>query len=367
MNLSQAQLSRLENGPGLRDLDRLVDWALLLGMPAEMLWFALPSSAPAQAQPGPDGIALPFVHALRAVDREVGGAHLYATVAAHLAQYPSALPSSGASSRTHPRSESVASLAEMAGWMALESGARTMARRHLSYAVASAVTSGDSQLAAQVCASLSHFARQDGNAHDAVAHAEAGLVHLRNGPPHGPLEARLQAVRASGLAAGGRPVEAVAAITAAETAFQGTSVSSSHWLSPFDEASLASEAARCFLQVGDFAEAARQLHQALAGRKHGRVRSRALAQITLATALLGQGRPDEACTLVREVLAYTTNLGSAVLLDRLKHVALLLRSHTERCSDVPELIGQLRQAVLDRAWIGTTGALHDLPAVRRPQ
>ncbi|AVT35824.1 hypothetical protein C6W10_04395 [Plantactinospora sp. BB1] len=253
----------------------------------------------------------------------------------------------------------------MAAWMALESGARTTAHRHLSYAVATAVISGDSQLAAQVCASLSHFTHQDGNALDAVAHADAGLVHLRKAPPHGPLEARLQAVRASGLAAGGRPVEAVAAITAAERAFQGTSAPSSRWLSPFDEASLAAEAARCFLQIGDFAEAARRLHQALAGRKHGHVRSRALAQITLATALLGQGRPDEACALVREVLASTTNLGSAVLLDRLKHVALLLRSHTERCGDVPELIERLRQAVLDRAWIGTTGALHELPAVRR--
>ncbi|MEQ4300047.1 DNA-binding protein [Plantactinospora sp. B6F1] len=367
MSQTQAQLSRLENGPGLRDLDRLVDWALLLGMPAEMLWFALPSvGQPLAEQPRPDRIALPFMYALRQADRQLGGAHLYATVATHLARYPRMPPSTGVSPETPSAAAPVACLAEMAGWMAMESGARRMAYRHLSQAGAAAAVSGDTQLAAQVCASLSHFARRHGNASDAVAHAEAGLGRLWSGPPHGPLEARLHAVRGCGLAASGRPVEAVAAITAAQSAFQRERAFSSQWLSPFDEASLAAEAAWCFLRIGDLAEVARHVDQALAGREAGRVRSRAFAQLTLATALLGQSRPEEACALIREVLAYTTSLGSAVLVDQLKHVALLLRSYSEQYGEVPEVIERVDQAVVDREWISATGALHEPPAAHPP-
>lgn len=40
--MSQGQLSTIENGPPVNQLDRLVWWALLLGIPEEHLWFKLP-------------------------------------------------------------------------------------------------------------------------------------------------------------------------------------------------------------------------------------------------------------------------------------------------------------------------------------
>ncbi|HEV2087929.1 MAG TPA: helix-turn-helix transcriptional regulator, partial [Cryptosporangiaceae bacterium] len=40
--ITQAQLSRIENGPPLVHLDRLIEWARLLHLPAERMWFALP-------------------------------------------------------------------------------------------------------------------------------------------------------------------------------------------------------------------------------------------------------------------------------------------------------------------------------------
>lgn len=45
--ITQAQLSRVENGPPLGHLDRLVQWAELLGIPPDRLWFAMPDNAPA--------------------------------------------------------------------------------------------------------------------------------------------------------------------------------------------------------------------------------------------------------------------------------------------------------------------------------
>lgn len=42
LGITQAQLSRVENGPALVHLDRLAHWAKLLAIPAACLWFALP-------------------------------------------------------------------------------------------------------------------------------------------------------------------------------------------------------------------------------------------------------------------------------------------------------------------------------------
>ena len=40
--LTQSQLSRIENGPPIVHLDRLIQWARMLAIPAERLWFELP-------------------------------------------------------------------------------------------------------------------------------------------------------------------------------------------------------------------------------------------------------------------------------------------------------------------------------------
>jgi transcriptional regulator with XRE-family HTH domain len=42
LSVSQTQLSRIENGRPLYDLDRLVQWARKLRIPPELLWFAMP-------------------------------------------------------------------------------------------------------------------------------------------------------------------------------------------------------------------------------------------------------------------------------------------------------------------------------------
>lgn len=42
LSISQTQLSRIESGRPIYDLDRLIQWAKLLGIPPDLLWFALP-------------------------------------------------------------------------------------------------------------------------------------------------------------------------------------------------------------------------------------------------------------------------------------------------------------------------------------
>jgi hypothetical protein len=73
LGLSQAQLSRLETGPPLKDLGRLTHYARTLHIPADLLWFQLPDEPPAShkitaAADSPDssdtptgGVLLPVV------------------------------------------------------------------------------------------------------------------------------------------------------------------------------------------------------------------------------------------------------------------------------------------------------------------
>jgi transcriptional regulator with XRE-family HTH domain len=49
MGITQAQLSRIENGLPVNDLHKLRRWAAVLGIPADLLWFKLPHTAPAHA------------------------------------------------------------------------------------------------------------------------------------------------------------------------------------------------------------------------------------------------------------------------------------------------------------------------------
>jgi transcriptional regulator with XRE-family HTH domain len=46
MGITQAQLSRIENGPPVVHLDRLIQWARVLQIPADRLWFAMPEPTP---------------------------------------------------------------------------------------------------------------------------------------------------------------------------------------------------------------------------------------------------------------------------------------------------------------------------------
>lgn len=48
--ITQAQLSRIENGQPLMHLDRLIHWAGVLRIPADRLWYAMPDSAPFTVQ-----------------------------------------------------------------------------------------------------------------------------------------------------------------------------------------------------------------------------------------------------------------------------------------------------------------------------
>ena len=106
LGLTQAQVSRVENGPPVRNLDTLAHWARVLQIPPHLLWFKLApgcsavepeeeprpvSATPAQAGTSRrtpaegaqvrDAVAM---KAFRTADLQAGGGHLYASVIRYL-------------------------------------------------------------------------------------------------------------------------------------------------------------------------------------------------------------------------------------------------------------------------------------------
>lgn len=392
LGLTQTQISRIENGPSVRHLDSLTHWARTLRIPEHLLWFRLPGdqlthertrdagqaavsrltptrkladlhSPPAPSVPVVGAALLPgddhmaAMNSFRAADRQVGGGHLYATVVKYLHTEVAPRLFGGEHEGDGQLSfTAAAALTEMAGWMAHDAGRDRAAERHFARSLDLVKIGGDRQLAAHVLASLSHLAHHLGRPDEAIQYALRGRDALAAGPRQPELIARLLAKQARGFAALGQQQECVQLLLQAETALTtAPAAESSPWVSQFDEGSLASEVARCLLQLGDHREAQRQAERIIALRPGDRMRSRAFGQLTLVTVLIAQERPDEACTLAQEVLDGTQQLGSYLVIAQLLDLQQLLAPY-RATKVVVDFLLHLEEALRERnglyQWLG---------------
>lgn len=124
----------------------------------------------------------------------------------------------------------------------------------------------------------------------------------------------------------------------------------SPWVSSFDEASLATEAARCFRQLGQLDAARRQAGQVVELRARERTRSRAFAQLMLISILVAERKPDEACAVAYEVLDATRALGSYLVVQQLEELEQMLVPYA-RDRDVTAFLEHLRSELRDRRWL----------------
>ncbi|MGH3854259.1 MAG: helix-turn-helix domain-containing protein [Pseudonocardiaceae bacterium] len=233
VGITQAQLSRVEKGPAIKDLDKLIKWARTLGILAHLLWFQLPEqrhthpsaawgsrvavSAPSVPLPaaGPfflvrasshasqvDGSDMAAMHTFRSADRQVGGGHLYGTVVGYL--HGDVAPRLfGGDHGVEGKAvfTAAAALTEMAGWMAHDAGRNDQARGHFGRALDMSRVGRDRQLSAHVLTSMSHLAHHTLRPHDGIRLARAGEDALSGGPRNPAVEARVFAMQARGFAA----------------------------------------------------------------------------------------------------------------------------------------------------------------------
>ena len=253
LGLTQAQVSRIENGPHVRNLDTLAHWARVLQIPPRLLWFKLPpdrsvnvarrDSQPTTATPVPAGTSrrLPVADRLahdpdavamrsfRTADLQAGGGHLYASVVRYLqADMAPRLFGTDAGANNPALFTAAAGLTEMAGWMAHDAGRDASAKRHFGRALALVQVGGDHQLTAHILGSMSHLASYLGAPDEAVALARRGQAALRAGPANPALEARMLALEARGVAGKepADPAECARLLLRAERALEDISAAS---------------------------------------------------------------------------------------------------------------------------------------------
>ncbi|ADP78953.1 helix-turn-helix transcriptional regulator [Pseudofrankia inefficax] len=359
LSMTQAQVSRIETGPPVRDLDRLAHWARTLRIPPRLLWFDLPgqprstpaavmvaSAEPSRPVPVAGG-TLDMIRsaalAFRAADRQLGSGRLYPVVvrflqtevAPHLVgdQYPPSAIFSAA-----------ASLTDMAGWLAYDDNRGDLAAQHFVQAFGLATAAGDQALSAQTLVSQSQLALENDRPDDAVRLAMAGLALTPDDPQCGALRSRLHVMTARGNALAGSSAASLAALRDAEQELARAIPTGDEWLSPFDEAALAAEAAICLRDLNDWTAAEREALRVLELRTPDRVRSRAFTNLTLATVHLGRGDLDATCEAGNRVLDAATRLDSDRVVDHLRTLGRRLEPHLG-LPVVDDLLGRVATAL----------------------
>lgn len=156
---------------------------------------------------------------------------------------------------------------------------------------------------------------------------------LAKAPPNPALAARLLAMQARGLAAMPHPDAAACGkvlLQAEQMLASKPPDPPSPWISRFDEGSLASEAARSLRQLGQLQGAARHARRIIEIRPDSHARSRAFGQLLLASILISQGEPDEACAAGQEALAALQSLSSCLVVQELRKLAKRLEPYHAR-------------------------------------
>jgi tetratricopeptide (TPR) repeat protein len=290
--------------------------------------------------------------AFRAADGQVGGGHMYATVATFLRT--EIAPRVFQIDPAHDGAQlfnAAAALTEMAGWMAFDAGRNDLARRCFDRAQALVRAGDDRQLMAHVLASMSHMAHSLDEPRRAINLAREAQVAVRSGPRNVRLDALLLAREARGFAANGDSRECARLLVRAEALVcSAPDTTPSPWISPFDEASFAGEAATCLYQLGDLAQARSEAERVLALRDGSRARSRAFAQLIVAGVLANQGALDEACTVGTKVLDGTAALGSSRVLQQFDGLRRALDGHRSTPA-VAEFLVRLDVAIRERGWL----------------
>ncbi|MFD4023835.1 XRE family transcriptional regulator [Streptomyces sp. NPDC058576] len=273
----------------------------------------------------PEGGDVNAMNAFRTADRQTGGGRLYQAVVQHLGTHiaPRLVAADGG---PHVFA-AAAALTEMAGWMAHDSGQDDLAKRHFTRALPLARASGDLPLSAHVAASNSHLALQVSDAAQAVHWAQTGLELMEQGPRLPALAARLHTMHARALAAASQHYAAYRALEHAHGALVARADDEHPWLSPFDEAALASESALILRDLEQHDQALLHAENAVRLREEPRARSLALSRITLASIHVHRRDLDEAIHVGNDLLRTSPTLGSVRVLRQLDVLRSLLEPH----------------------------------------
>ncbi|MFG2102512.1 XRE family transcriptional regulator [Micromonospora echinaurantiaca] len=390
LGITQAQLSRVENGPRVVHLDRLTHWAKLLGIPAERLWFTLPGvgqeasiGAPRGGQPefrgstgrsGPEperradegrrallaGIAAVAAGAgllgaadssrnrrigtadiirlnavlelYRSVDYECGGGLLYREVDRFAHAVYALLGSPHSNTLTPGLVASVAAARQLAGWTALDAGRHADAQRHFLAAERAAQTADDALLLARIRYCQARQLQHQKHNRDALATLQLARVQLGSaGTPA--VTAMLFGAEAASLAALGDRPAALSALGKATREFDHIIVDREpEWMRFYDRGELLAQYGRVYRDFARHdlkyaADAVRWVEDAVSALGPQNVRSNLLNEVGLCSALFLADEPQRALAVGARVVQCAGRLSSRRVIDRVVNLRRDLARH----------------------------------------
>jgi transcriptional regulator with XRE-family HTH domain len=366
LGLSQPQISRIENGPPIRNLDTLTYWARTLNIPTHRLWFDLPGAsqithlAPTRrntfrhedlsdAHPTPpDAVRLAHewlvagppqlaelaggrrigttlveqielrVAELRRMDDYVSGGDLIEVVERELRATTAVLREATCSTALGRRLRvATAELRQLCGWVCADAGRNARAARHLCSGISVAQEADDAPLAANLTSTLSYQFANAGDSRDALLLARTAVAGASgNATPK--VQALLNERVAWANALAGDREDTERALSAVEDLYERSRHDDEpEWVYWLDETEINVMAGRCHIELGLAHRAVPLLVNALAGYDTSRTRDLALYTSWLVQAQVMLGDIDQAAAGAHEVLAMTKRMTSARSNDRI--------------------------------------------------
>ncbi|MEV5779932.1 hypothetical protein AB0L42_02780 [Streptomyces sp. NPDC052287] len=234
----------------------------------------------------------------------------------------------------------------LAGWMSYDACRHGLAQRYFLQALRLAQDANDRRLAGSILSAMSHQATFLGRYTQAATLARAALMGIS--PVATPtLRAQFHAMEARALARTGDVRACEAALSAATKALEGRNTDDEpEWISYFDEAELAAEAAHCFRDVNSARQAVAHAENAMSGNH---VRSDFFATMVLADAHLRAGDIEEACRVALDALDLGEQLKSARCVSYLAE----FRQNLTAAGDSAHVHAFTEQVTEHRLWIAS--------------
>ncbi|MEU1508239.1 regulator [Kitasatospora sp. NPDC005748] len=210
----------------------------------------------------------------------------------------------------------VADLTRLAGWTSFDIAAHGLAQRYFVQALRLSQAAGDRALGGYILVTMSQQAVHLGHGREAVQLARVAQQGVGTAVPP-TVQSLLHAAEARGHGLLGDVRSCTTALVRSERALAGARAGDDlpSWARYFDEAQLSDEFAHCYRDLQQWRTAAQHAEKSLRLRSPAYARSRIFCRMVLATARLGMGDLDEACTMATDALRAAGEMRSARSLE----------------------------------------------------
>ncbi|MFJ3215949.1 regulator [Kitasatospora sp. NPDC086801] len=210
----------------------------------------------------------------------------------------------------------VADLTRLAGWTSFDIAAHGLAQRYFVQALRLSQAAGDRALGGYVLVTMSQQAVHLGHGREAVQLARVAQQGVGTTVPP-VVQSLMHAAEARGHGLLGDVRACTTALVRSERALAAARAGDElpSWARYFDEAQLSDEFAHCYRDLQQWRTSAQHAEKSLRLRSPAYARSRIFCRLVLATARLGMGDLDEACTMATDALRAAGEMRSARSLE----------------------------------------------------